>query len=37
MPWRRPDWAPDRGAFALDAEALPQLLERLARSQLQIS
>ena len=30
-------WAPDRGAFALDAEALPQLLERLARSQLQLS
>src|SRR6202166_4615433 len=30
-------WAPDRGAFALDAEALPQLLERLPRSQLPLS
>jgi frataxin-like iron-binding protein CyaY len=25
-------WAPDKDAFALDAETLPQLLERLARS-----
>jgi len=25
-------WAPDLGAFALDGEALPALLERLARS-----
>jgi CyaY protein len=25
-------WAPDLGAFALDGEALPTLLERLARS-----
>ena len=25
-------WAPDRGAFALDEETLPQLLDRLARS-----
>jgi len=25
-------WAPDRGAFALDSETLPQLLERLART-----
>ena len=25
-------WAPDHGAFALDGETLPQLLERLARS-----
>jgi iron donor protein CyaY len=25
-------WAPDRNAFALDAETLPQLLERLARA-----
>src|SRR5689334_8877829 len=25
-------WAPDRGAFALDAETLPQLLERLTRT-----
>ena len=24
-------WAPDAGAFALDGETLPQLLERLAR------
>jgi CyaY protein len=24
-------WAPERSAFALDAETLPQLLERLAR------
>ena len=30
-------WVPDRAVFALDAEALPQLLERLARTQLQIS
>jgi iron donor protein CyaY len=30
-------WVPDRATFALDAEALPQLLERLARTQLQIS
>jgi iron donor protein CyaY len=27
-------WAPDRDAFALDAETLPQLLERLARTHL---
>ena len=25
-------WAPDHGAFALDGETLPQLLERLART-----
>jgi CyaY protein len=25
-------WSPQRGAFALDAEALPELLERLART-----
>ena len=25
-------WSPDRSAFALDGETLPQLLERLARS-----
>ena len=25
-------WAPDRDVFALDGEALPQLLERLARA-----
>jgi len=25
-------WAPERGAFALDGETLPRLLERLARS-----
>jgi len=25
-------WAPDRRAFALDAETLPQLLERLTRT-----
>ena len=25
-------WAPDRGAFALDGETLPELLERLART-----
>lgn len=25
-------WAPDRGAFALDGETLPLLLERLART-----
>jgi CyaY protein len=25
-------WAPDRGAFAIDGETLPQLLERLART-----
>jgi frataxin-like iron-binding protein CyaY len=25
-------WAPDKDAFALDAETLPQLLERLART-----
>src|SRR5262249_32021389 len=25
-------WAPERNAFALDKESLPQLLERLARS-----
>ena len=30
-------WAPELGAFALDAEALPRLLERLARTQLRIS
>jgi frataxin-like iron-binding protein CyaY len=30
-------WAPERGVFALEAEALPQLLERLARTHLQIS
>jgi iron donor protein CyaY len=30
-------WAPELGAFALDAEALPRLLERLARAQLQLS
>ena len=28
-------WAPELGAFALNGEALPQLLERLARSFLQ--
>ena len=28
-------WAPEAGAFALDAETLPQLLERLARTFLQ--
>src|SRR5437870_12607806 len=28
-------WAPDLGAFALDGEPLPRLLERLARSFLQ--
>lgn len=28
-------WAPDLGAFALDAEPLPKLLERLARLHLQ--
>ena len=28
-------WAPERGAFALDAETLPQLLDRLARAHLQ--
>ena len=28
-------WAPELGAFALDAEALPQLLARLARVHLQ--
>jgi frataxin-like iron-binding protein CyaY len=28
-------WAPDLGAFALDGEALPTLLERLARTHLQ--
>jgi iron donor protein CyaY len=27
-------WAPERGAFALDAETLPELLERLARAHL---
>jgi len=27
-------WAPERSAFALDAETLPQLLERLARTHL---
>ena len=25
-------WAPDAGAFALDGETLPQLLDRLART-----
>jgi iron donor protein CyaY len=25
-------WAPERGAFAIDGEALPQLLERLTRT-----
>jgi frataxin-like iron-binding protein CyaY len=25
-------WSPDRGTFVLDGEALPQLLERLART-----
>ena len=30
-------WAPDVGAFALDGETLPQLLDRLARSQLGIA
>jgi hypothetical protein len=25
-------WAPDLGAFALDGETLPQLLDRLART-----
>ncbi len=25
-------WAPDQGAFVLDGETLPQLLERLART-----
>ena len=28
-------WAPDKNAFALDGETLPQLLERLARTFLQ--
>ena len=28
-------WAPEHGAFALDAETLPQLLDRLARAHLQ--
>jgi hypothetical protein len=28
-------WAPERGDFALDAETLPQLLDRLARAHLQ--
>ena len=28
-------WAPEAGAFALDGETLPALLERLARVQLQ--
>jgi iron donor protein CyaY len=28
-------WAPERSAFALDAETLPQLLDRLARAHLQ--
>ena len=27
-------WAPERGAFALEAETLPQLLDRLARTHL---
>src|SRR5437868_12789498 len=30
-------WTPDLGAFALDGETLPQLLERLARQFLQAS
>jgi iron donor protein CyaY len=30
-------WSPDRGAFALEGETLPQLLERLARSFLEQS
>jgi iron donor protein CyaY len=29
-------WAPDRAVFALEAEALAELLERLARTQLQL-
>jgi frataxin-like iron-binding protein CyaY len=29
-------WVPDLGAFALDGEALPNLLERLARTHLQL-
>ena len=29
-------WAPALGTFALDGEALPKLLERLARTQLQL-
>ena len=29
-------WVPELGAFALDGEALPVLLERLARTQLQL-
>jgi iron-sulfur cluster assembly protein CyaY len=29
-------WVPDLGAFALDGEALPILLERLARTHLQL-
>jgi len=29
-------WAPELGAFALDAEPLPQFLERLARQYLQL-
>jgi iron-sulfur cluster assembly protein CyaY len=29
-------WAEDLGAFALDGEALPKLLERLARTHLQL-
>ena len=28
-------WAPERSAFAIDAETLPQLLDRLARAHLQ--
>jgi CyaY protein len=28
-------WAPERDAFALEAETLPQLLDRLARAHLQ--
>src|SRR5579863_10047462 len=28
-------WTPERSAFVLDTEALPELLERLARTQLQ--
>src|SRR5262244_1838555 len=30
-------WSPDRDAFALDGETLPQLLERLARTFLGVS
>ena len=29
-------WAPELGAFALDGEALPKFLERLARTHLQL-